>query len=43
VAFRFFNFTEQAGEVAVLPFQAALVGLYVLLFPLIGFGLGGPG
>jgi hypothetical protein len=39
----FFTFTERVGQVVSLPFQAALLGLYFLLFPVIGYGPGGPG
>jgi hypothetical protein len=42
-AFHFFPFTEQAASVAGVVVQAALVGLYFVFFPFIGFGPGGPG
>lgn len=43
VAFHFFHFTEQVASAAGVVVQGALIGLYLLLFPLIGFGPGGPG
>lgn len=38
-----FNFTEQVASVAGAVVRGALVGLYILFFPLLGFGPGGPG
>jgi hypothetical protein len=42
-AINFFTGVEQVGTVLAFPFQAAMTGLYVLFFPLVGFGHGGPG
>ncbi len=42
-ALHFFSFTEQVASAAGVVVQAALVGLYFLLFPVLGFGHGGPG
>ena len=42
-AIHFFGFTEQVASAAGVVVQAALVGLYCVFFPFIGFGLGGPG
>jgi hypothetical protein len=42
-AISFFTGVEQVGTVVAYPFQAAMTGLYLLLFPLVGFEHGGPG
>src|SRR5262245_22619036 len=43
VSVQFFTGLEQVAKVVAFPFQAALTGLYVLLFPIVGYGPGGHG
>jgi hypothetical protein len=42
-AIHFFTLTEQVASVAAVLVRVVSVGVYVFLFPVVGFGHGGPG